>query len=124
MSHESRIDALERELRTERMTSVRMRLLVGVYLVANVVPQFRSIFNSMNVELSALTKVLLWAGLAIEDWGLVLLPAAWVLWRLIEDRVLTTPARLRLARHAITMSVILAGFALCMPMMNVCNNVG
>jgi type II secretory pathway component PulF len=124
MSNDTRIDALERELRNERLCSVRMRLLVGVYLVASVVPQFQSIFNSMNVELPASTKMLLWTSTTIEDWGLFLLPLAWILWRVVEDRLLTTPLRLRIARHAITWSVVLIGFALYMPMLKLINNVG
>lgn len=121
---DARIDALERELRNERLCSLRMRLLVGVYVVACVVPQFQSIFNSMNVELPATTKALLWGSTVLEDWGLFLLPLGWVLWRMFEDRLLTTSVRMRVARHVVTVAVILTGFALYMPMMKLINNVG
>jgi type IV pilus assembly protein PilC len=126
LTHDQRIDAIEREFRAERMSSIRLRLLFAIYAVTRVVPEFKSIFNSMNVELPGVTKTVLAVSDIFQDWWFLVLPAAWIGWRLFEERFLRKGPmfRIRLAARLLLVALIGLAYALYMPMLKLINNVG
>lgn len=86
MSDMAQVEALRREMRADRMIVTRFWTGFFVWALMFWLPSYKSIFNSMNVELPLATKALLGMSDIMQDWWFLLLPAGWIAWRTFEDR--------------------------------------
>ena len=59
MSENTQIDELRREIRADRLIVLRCWMVYLTWACTFWVPEYRSIFNSMNIELPLATKALL-----------------------------------------------------------------
>ena len=126
MSEMAQVEALRREIRADRMVSIRFWLLAIVWGLTLWLPEYKSIFNSMNVELPAVTKLMLATSDILEDWWFLILPAGWVVWRMFEDRFLAnaTNRRLRFVSYMMAALALAGLWAMQSPWNKLINNVG
>lgn len=52
--------------------------VIGLVLAFFILPQIIGLFDSLNVELPITTKILIFIATILKDWGLVIIPAAFV----------------------------------------------
>ena len=123
---EARVE-LERILRAQALNRIRFMLMVTMWFLTCSLPEFRSIYESMNVELPLCTRVMMFLSVGFEHAWFVLVPLVWVGWRAYEERVLkrvSVTAVDWVARLMIA-GTLMAFYSGCWsPMMKLINNVG
>ena len=126
MSELDQINHLREEFRRDRVVTLRFWVCFLLWGIVYIAPDFKSIFNSMNVELPCGTRVVLFMSDVMLDWWFFVLPAVWIGWRLVEDRVLKrmTLATLGNTARLGVLLAILMGLAMFSPMLKLINNVG
>lgn len=126
MSENTQIDELRREIRADRLIVLRCWMVYLTWACTFWVPEYRSIFNSMNIELPLATKALLGISGLLVDWWFFMLPGLWITWRMFEDRWLLRQSHgtLRLASFIALAIAFFGNQALTQPLLKLINNVG
>ena len=120
------IQELRKEIIDERIVSIRLRLAGILFVLLYWVCDYKSLFNSMNVEVGPFTKATMATSSWLCEWWFIAIPLLWIGWRKLEDGCLTSlsPRHLRYVASALFILAFGIILSVQMPMLKLINNVG
>jgi type II secretory pathway component PulF len=120
-------EELEKILYRSALGKLRFCALGFVWFLMFCLTDFKSIYNSMNIELPRVTQLMIWASDLLQDFWFVLVPLMWVGWRVWEERALKrlNHTTLEWLARLATIATLTALHQGCWaPFMKLINNVG
>lgn len=114
------------QLKRDARSSIRWRSLCLAWFLLGFVPQFKSIFLSMNIELPRATSLVLAASDLLQDWWFLILPVLLANHLWIETRIFPhlSYSGLKLVGRLVLVALATMFVTLHLPMLRLINSVG